>query len=121
MNLEVRKPGRCGFSCLCRRERSCRVDFSIPGASNRTAVCRAVGVLDSGAGVTAMSTSVVRKVMATFPVVSVLERTNQPHPVKRRFACFGWPHALLEVWVRETSVLRLCLLRTQLCSLGPVP
>ena len=62
-------------------ERSCLIDISIPSAS-APSVCPVEGVLDSGAGVTALSAGVLRKLEAAFPGVSLVENTAASYPVK---------------------------------------
>ncbi|CAB1109830.1 unnamed protein product [Ectocarpus sp. CCAP 1310/34] len=62
-------------------DRSCQVDLSVPGMSCPD-VCPAVGILDSGAGLTAMSASVAQKLQKKCPDVSVVVSTDHPHQVK---------------------------------------
>eukprot|EP00903_Cladosiphon_okamuranus_P015275 g14116.t1 len=62
-------------------EQSCLVDLSIPGAAHPT-VCPVKAVLDSGAGISTLSTCHVRKLQEAFPDVRVVEPMGQEHMLR---------------------------------------
>eukprot|EP00903_Cladosiphon_okamuranus_P012037 g11302.t1 len=62
-------------------EQSCLVDLSIPGVAHPT-VCPVKAVLDSGAGISTLSTCHVRKLQDAFPDVRVVEPMGQGHMLR---------------------------------------